>query len=195
MSRHVVNYSSVASLVLCVAVIALWVRSLSHDDRLWAYGAEPRRLEAGEWLIGSSAGEFFAEHDRYAYHDVPEFSWRVGTWGGHRVRFRSLGLAYAFPKAVDTGSTWRKLGFGAYESTDSNPAVLVRQKAVRAPSWALALILMIPPVARLPILLRGVRSWRRRRAGLCPVCGYDLRGSAERCPECGTPVEKVSALR
>jgi len=40
-------------------------------------------------------------------------------------------------------------------------------------------------------LRRQARRWtteERVRQGLCPRCGYDLRGHSDRCPECGRPV-------
>jgi hypothetical protein len=40
----------------------------------------------------------------------------------------------------------------------------------------------------------AIRKWRRIKRGLCPKCGYDLRGGVGAtdsavCPECGHPVE------
>src|SRR5579884_3187135 len=47
----------------------------------------------------------------------------------------------------------------------------------------------------LGVLVELIFPKRRRRqqapdAVPCPKCGYDLRATPERCPECGTPVQK-----
>lgn len=60
------------------------------------------------------------------------------------------------------------------------------------PYWAIALLLT-PLLALAPVRAMK-RRWRRRR-GLCADCGYDLRASAGRCPECGTGVVGEAASR
>jgi hypothetical protein len=54
------------------------------------------------------------------------------------------------------------------------------------PYWAL-----IPPTAILPALwlLSRRRHRHRLKSGHCLCCGYDLRESKEKCPECGTAVK------
>ena len=64
------------------------------------------------------------------------------------------------------------------------------------PYWQLALALALP--APLWLTLRALRAAvarhlrpRLRPAGLCPACGYDLRATPGRCPECGaTPAAR-----
>ncbi|MDB5171514.1 MAG: hypothetical protein JWN51_287 [Phycisphaerales bacterium] len=57
-----------------------------------------------------------------------------------------------------------------------------------APHWILAGLASVAPVARWG---KGFIAKRRRewvqRLRICGRCGYDLRASADRCPECGEP--------
>jgi hypothetical protein len=69
-------------------------------------------------------------------------------------------------------------------------------RGLTVPIWFLAAVSGV-----LPLAVLGRWQWRRqktRRAamGFCRVCGYDLRATPQRCPECGTipPAVKGAAL-
>lgn len=67
--------------------------------------------------------------------------------------------------------------------------------AMRKPNpilWSVRLPLLVPIAlfAILPAIKvsRWIRRDYRREHGLCLRCGYDLRGSTGRCPECGAEI-------
>ena len=86
---------------------------------------------------------------------------------------------------------WQRSYFGVHlkghreEYGDWNIVNRDRICTLLVPLWAIA-----APLAILPALwlLRARPALRRRRlkAGLCLQCGYDVRASPERCPECGS---------
>lgn len=54
------------------------------------------------------------------------------------------------------------------------------------PFWLVVAVLLALPLARGTAKLgRTMRRRRRMRENRCVACGYDLRGSSGRCPECG----------
>lgn len=55
------------------------------------------------------------------------------------------------------------------------------------PVWPVALVLLTPSIGWAALALR---QRRRRMRNQCPACGYDLRATPDRCPECGTPIER-----
>jgi len=72
------------------------------------------------------------------------------------------------------GGKW--LGIGYYQSE------------IPAAGFVLVPIWMIWGLPALPVVVgswRRLKQTRRKSGNLCLNCGYDLRGSSGRCPECG----------
>ena len=63
---------------------------------------------------------------------------------------------------------------------------------VAAPHPVWAAIALLPGGV---VIARRVRRHRRIRRGVCLGCGYDLRASPERCPECGRISESITAAQ
>jgi hypothetical protein len=56
------------------------------------------------------------------------------------------------------------------------------------PHWLMTLVAAMSVAFASLTMIR--RKYRRRR-GHCPTCGYDLRATPDRCPECGTFVAET----
>ncbi|HVT87426.1 MAG TPA: hypothetical protein VHD56_01125 [Tepidisphaeraceae bacterium] len=63
------------------------------------------------------------------------------------------------------------------------------------PYWFVITLTSVAPAIFL--ILREKEWWRKRRLkkGLCEHCGYDLRASTGRCPECGTEIPKIESAQ
>jgi peptidoglycan/LPS O-acetylase OafA/YrhL len=125
----------------------------------------------------------------------------VGYWRSVGTQdFPPVGLGYSrrLPRDVaemavrpeaGAGHDWRwsRLGFVIERDRGSS----VRGGLAIVLYW---MVLLVGGIAVLGkrLVWRPVVRRRRRRRGRCETCGYDLRGSAERCPECGRAIGQVA---
>ena len=160
--RHALTIWSAISLVLCVAVCVLWVRSYRTHDMF------DRIVGDTCWGVSSNRGVIsFVIEGPPSPRRAPDTGWLAvradpGDWVPVRHRFAGVG--------------W---GLGKIAG--------VRCRTLVVPTGYMAALLVLPALV---LVARGRLSSRPARRGLCRSCGYDLRAHAkgERCPECGMAV-------
>jgi hypothetical protein len=106
-------------------------------------------------------------------------SWTQFDWHG-----MSLRRQYPIPPRPRGG------GGRVQQVAPGQPGMILRYAVLSFPDWALAAFVSLPALARVGVWLRRRRR-ERRGENACASCGYDLRASPERCPECGKPVPVV----
>jgi hypothetical protein len=60
---------------------------------------------------------------------------------------------------------------------------------VGVPHLLLLAVSVLPALWWTLVFRNRTEQTQRRERGLCWVCGYDLRATRDRCPECGQPVD------
>ena len=179
MKRRLLNLLTALSLLLCVAVCVLWVRSYWLTDQVcwWRVGASR--------CVGTAQGYVVLQLNAGVTPGRP-----AGHVGFQYLRMQPYTaphapVAYGYVEPGDRFVSRELGGAGWYAVRNRNR---VRSATGVAPLWAIAAAAAVLPLAWTVRLLRfalGARG-RRERLGLRPSCGYDLRATPGRCPECGT---------
>jgi hypothetical protein len=176
MTRRLLNLLTSLSLLLCAAAVVLWARSHWVSDAvLWANRSGERGAQT---LCGTFA---FVESNvphAPAVARWDKFDGRVSVWED--------GTPPSIPNRLGFGYRYMLLPTANIRVPNPDPSVtlpaVVATRMVLVPIWLPAVLFALLPTTRLYRHIRPLYG-----PGRCQLCGYDLRATPGRCPECGTP--------
>lgn len=176
MRRRVLDILAMLSALLLVTTAALWVRSY----RVWDYWIH----DAGRhsYAIRTNCGAVCFRHMTPPPRARPRWS--------HEAYSASRGFTLRPPI-----SDRRALGFLWESGTVVEPTSMsnvpqrMQYATIVVPDWALVCIFGSIAAARARVI---IRNRRRFALGHCATCGYDLRATPNRCPECGAILARAT---
>jgi hypothetical protein len=187
MKRRFFNVLAAVSLILCVAIIVLWVRSYWVDDSWKCQTLDAPKSRWTEYELSSDFGAIYALYFPIQFSMPADATDRLQSGADEAPGYYHIARP-SHPADYDnfSASFWNRRGFVLrFEQHAnvrvSNPSTYRMDRAL-VPDWFIVLILLL---LSLPGMIQIRRDRLRRRAGLCFACGYDLRATPDRCPECG----------
>jgi len=176
--RSILSSLTALSLLLCILTIGLWSTSLFTEFAFW------RAPERGHWRVG------FAMESDYLIVQWGEF------WGDDNPLFARVDLNGAHVLIPNKAPGWKGIRIVSEEVTEAprnnrgwKDLHVFQTTQVAVAYWLIVIVTMILPAIWVVRHRRGPKS----TPGVCSGCGYDLRATHDRCPECGTLVACASA--
>jgi hypothetical protein len=175
---------AVASLLLFVATAVIWVRSYVVEREIW--WDDRGRFGSGYSIYsyrGYIAMEWFDPYDHSIDHHGNTDS------SGHYVDSRFK--AWYTLDGSDTSESKVQLYVGEMDvfrtarAFPGFPTGILVEWAIKLHDWALCIVFALPLAGYAISFFRHQYRSRKAKHGLCPNCGYDLRATPDRCPECG----------
>jgi hypothetical protein len=194
--RWLFHAAALFSLLLCVSVVTMWIRSYWVCDHPTHWGrahADPNQLG---YVIGFYS---IKGHIMIIATDWERTVIRGGTYPPQRGwEFRTLPLDRA-PQGSSAGNRTQYVNlvgivFQSRHARNPNDRTGFNAPGWYAdfPYWLLVLLTAVAPGSWLAYSLRLRRRRIRILKNQCPACGYDLRAGHTKCPECGAPVPRKS---
>ncbi len=171
--RAILAALTVLSTFLFLASALFWCRSYRHNDMLRFYGKQRNvELVTGRGRVLCHAERWVSPTD--VNDTAPWLAWDSTPASSALEAFRFYARAVTVVAGFSTASG---------KMTSSYLSLEYHWRDLTVPFWFLCLLFAIVPTVH---FATHIRRRRRQLAGFCKRCGYDLRATPDRCPECGT---------